>query len=159
MNNNPLQQQPQQLTPQQQFERENILRRIMTTTKLDFLKFITEEQFEKVKRVIHFQFGEMSASKFKIAYEHFLEIYTKLYEENVTEFTLTEWGVISDMLYVNLPYSKCTSQFSRIKDYLQFSIDLQILFITYKNYRANCEMETQKEFGSKLNLVKPNIKL
>jgi hypothetical protein len=159
MNNNQLQQQPQQLTPQQQFEKENILRRRMTTTKLNFLDHITAEQFDTVKKLVHQQFGEKSASKFKVANEHFLEIYTRLFEEGATEFMLTEWGVISDMLYVELPYSMCTEVFQSIKEYLQFKIDMEILFITYGTNRTMCEQATQKEFGSKLNLVKPNIKL
>ncbi len=153
MNRNP----NMSLTPQQQIEMENILRRRMTEKKLNMLDHISEDDFKIFKEIIEVQFGELPAPKFKISNTQFLEIYRKVYREDVTEFNLIEWGVLADMVYVEMPYSKCMDSFEELEDFLEFKIRLESLFIVFNMNKNICMQETEREFSTKASILRPHV--
>lgn len=138
-----------QVTDEQARQAKEIRKKRMLNVKIDMLKVISEEKYIKLSQIIHNQFGIVSERKFDMMpLSDYIALYNKIYNSDVTEFNLIEFGIISDMLFVYVQLNHTDLEMT-VLEYLAFKKEMEILPITFHTQNQNCQKIADKEIQAK----------
>lgn len=136
---------------QQKFNQEatQIQQRRVSENKVDILDLISEEQFTELKEIIQNQFGVQASKIYNMPNQAFLDLYVWLYEKKETTLSLTQLGVVSDMLFGNLPLNNVEKEMT-IKEFLEFKISMEELPKKFHATMLQIKSDTEREVKAKM---------
>jgi len=124
------------------------LHSLMNSENVDILEIISSTQFDYLKKKIQPLFGVVSHAKFGITPMGLLFLYKAIYTDEVTSFSVTNLGILSDMfqLYVN------TTKIDEIEDLLQNKQEMMAISNKYHEIRLNNEKKSHLHIKSKIRI-------